>query len=264
MRLSAVGDPIDSAPLAIAGTHVRAHVTTSGAESLIALDAIGEVSTIIAHTASGLSLEAETPLFQWHSDISSAVAWDGATYIVGWRYVGDVQGPSWLGAAHVTRTGQQIDYRVTTTGGALPYGGTVSTGRPSIAVNEAGITAFAISEQPGPSSPPARAHLYLGSELAPMPAPPSAPRNAVSYFSGRTARIDWQQSETPAGFVLEWSFDFGITWHWYKFIPGDARTTTVSALVGNLFRVRAFGPGGLSEGAITSIGSMPRRRAERR
>jgi hypothetical protein len=253
MRVSADGDAIDSAPLTISGTHVRAHVASSGAESLIALDGYGQLSTITVHDESGLTLDAETPLFRWFSSVSSAVSWDGATYTVGWRYAGANTGPSWLGAAHVTRSGSPLDYRFVATGGA------VWLGRPSIAVNEAGITAFASSEAAGPSSL-ARARLYLASELAPMPAPPPAPRNVVSYFGGHTARIDWQ-SETSAGFVLEWSPDFGTTWYWYNVISGDARTISVGAHVGNLFRVRALGPGGMSEGTMTSIGSPQRRHA---
>jgi hypothetical protein len=260
MRVSADGDAIDSSPLTINGTHLRAHVASSGAESLIALDGAGEVSSIVARDESRLTLDAETPLFPWYLDVSSAVAWDGTTYTVGWRYLGADTGPSWLGAAHVTQLGVPFDYRVTASGGALPFGSTTTWGRPSIAVNEAGITAFAISEAAGASSL-ARARLYLASELTPMPAAPSAPRNAVSYFSGNTARIDWQDGETPAGFVVEWSWDFGKTWGLYKSIAGDARTTTVGAHVGDQFRIRAFGPGGLSGGTITSIGSGPRRRA---
>ena len=257
MRVSADGDAIDSAPLMISGGHSRAHVASSGAESLIALDRVGEVSAIVAHDENGLTLDAETRLFHWYGDVSSAVAWDGAAYTVGWRYVGLDQGPSWLGSAHVTQLGFPLDYRVTPAG-ALPSAG---WGRPSIAVNEAGTTAFTISEAEGASSL-ARARLYLASELAPMPAAPSAPRNAVSYFGGNTARIDWQ-SETPTGFFLEWSFDFGKSWRLYTTIPGDARTITVRASIGNLFRVRAFGPGGVSDGPITSIGSMFRRRTGR-
>jgi hypothetical protein len=261
MRVSTDGDAIDSSPLTISGTHLRAHVASSGAESLIALDSSDQVSTTIVHDESGLTLDAETPLFRWFSDASSAVVWDGAEYTVGWRYVGGDVDPSWMGAAHVTRSGLPFDYRFAATGAPLPYGSTVSWGRPSIAVNEAGTTAFAISEAAAPSSL-VRARLYLASELAPIPAPPPAPRNVVSYFGGNTARIDWQ-SETAAGFVLEWSWDFGKSWNFYKTVSGDVRTTTVSALVGYQFRVRAFGPGGVSEGTITSIGSMQRRRAQR-
>lgn len=255
MRVSADGDAIDSAPPTISGSHLRAHVASSGAESLIALDGSGQVSTVIAHDESGLTLDAETPLFRWYSSVSSAVAWDGTTYTVGWSYAGMSTGPNWLGAAHVTRSGSSLDDRFVATGGTVFWG-------PSIAVNEAGITAFATSEAAGPSSL-ARARLYLASELEPMPAPPPAPRNVVSYFAGNTARIDWQQSDTPAGFVLEWSFDFGTTWYLYKSLSGDARTVSVAAHVGNLFRVRAFGPGGVSEGTITSIGSPQRRHTSR-
>jgi hypothetical protein len=260
MRVSADGDAIDSSPLTISGTRLRAHVASSGAESLIALDGItGQISTIIVHDEGSLTLDGETPLFRWYSTISSGVAWDGATYTVGWRYRVSDADPNWMGMARVTRSGVPFDYRVTPTGRAVFFGNFVAWG-PSIAVSETGITAFAISEAEAGSSL-ARARLYLASELAPMPAPPPAPRNVVSYFGGSTARIDWQQSETPTGFFLERSFDFGASWYLYTTIPGDARTITVNAFIGNLFRVRAFGPGGASEGTITSIGSPQRRHA---
>ena len=259
MRVSADGDAIDSSPLVITGAHLRAHVASSGAESLITLDSFGQVSTILAHDEGGLTVEAETTVFRWVSDISSAVVWDGSAYTVGWRYVGDYAGPSWMGAVHVTPSGLPFDYRFAETGGALPYGGTVFWGRPSTAVNEAGITAFAISEAPASSSF-IRARLYLASELVPMPAPPPAPGNVVSYLSGNTARIDWQ-SETAAGFAVEWSWDSGKSWSVYTTVSGDARTTTVYARPGIQFRVRALGPGGMSEGAVTSIGSPQRRHA---
>jgi hypothetical protein len=256
MRVSADGDALDSSPLVIAGSHLRAHVASSGAQSLIALDSVHDVSTIVAHTAGGLTLEAETPLFRWFSDIASDVVWDGATFTVGWRYAG--ANANWIGAAHVTPSGLPFDYR-STAAGALPY---VWWGRPSMAANEAGATAFVVSDEVAPSSL-ARARLYLASELAPMPPPPPAPRNVVSYFGGNTARIEWQ-SDPAAGFVIEWSWDFGKDWNFVQTVPGDARTTTVYASVGNQFRVRAFGPGGFSEGTITSIGSLQRHRAERR
>jgi hypothetical protein len=262
MRVSADGDAIDSSPITISGGHLRAHVASSGAESLIALDRIGEVSAIVAHDESALTLDTQTPLFQWYGDVSSTVAWDGSTYTAGWRYLGADAGPSWLGVAHVTPGGIPFDYRVTATGGALPFGATVSWGRPSIAVNEFGLTAFAISEAAGPSSM-ARARLYLASEFGPMPAPSSAPRNAVSYFGGTTARIDWQSDGGGSGFLIERSIDFGKSWFRVTTTPADARTVTVDAKVGDQFRVRVFGPGGLSDGPITSIGSIFRRRAER-
>ena len=130
-----------------------------------------------------------------------------------------------------------------------------------MAVNEAGATAFVLTEAAGPSGL-GRARLYLSSEFAPIPAPPPAPRNVVSYFGGTAARIDWQ-SDPAAGFLIEWSWDFGKDWNFVETVPGDARSATVYASVGNLVRVRAFGPGGVSEGTITSIGSTQRRRAAR-
>jgi hypothetical protein len=256
MRVSAEGDAIDSSPLVITGKHRRAHVASSGAESLIALDNSSDVSTIVAHDQNGLTLDAETLLFPWYPEISSVVVWDGAMYIVGWRYVGtDV---SWIGAASVTRSGLPFDYRFTAAGGPIPYASSLWWGQPSIAVNEGGMTAFATTET---SSSFARARLYLASEFAPMPAPPASPRNAVSFFAGDTARIDWQSDGGAAGFVVEVWSDYDNSWTLYRTVPGDARTTF--AFPGGLFRIRAFGPGGISEGASISSGSMKRRRAER-
>ncbi len=42
-------------------------------------------------------------------------------------------------------------------------------------------------------------------------------------------------------------------------VPTDARTVSVTAKIGDLFRVCTFGPGGISDGPLTSIGSMFRR-----
>jgi hypothetical protein len=256
MRLSADGDALDSAPAIITGSHQSARVASSGSESLIALDDYHDVSTIVVHTDGRLTLDAETPVFSWISDISSAVVWDGATYTVGWRYGGAVA--NWIGAAHVTRSGLPFDYRFTAAE-AFP---SVFWGRPAMAVNDAGDAAFVVSEGAASSSL-ARARLYLASELAPMPPPPPAPRNVVSYFGGTTARIDWQ-SDPAAGFVIAWWLPYLQTWSFSGTIPGDARTTTVYPSIGALLRLHAFGPGGVSEGTITSIGSMQRRRAERR
>lgn len=131
----------------------------------------------------------------------------------------------------------------------------------SVAANDAGEIALVISEIQ-PSSYVSRARIYLMSELAPMPPPPPAPRNVISYFGGSIALIEWQSDGGADGFLLEESRDFGQTWFPVK-VVANINSTTVTASVGNLFRVSAFGPGGLSEGTITSVGSSRRRRASR-
>jgi len=274
MRLSADGDALDSSALVIPGWPLHAHVASSGAESMITLDGFG-VSAIIAHTEGGLTLDPETPIFRWFSEVSSDVVWDGAMYNVAWRYLGGNQSPSWLGAARVSPSGLAFDYRFSASGGSSSHSTTderilnsytVSWGRPSIAVNDAGAIAFGIAELSGPFS--LRARLYLASELAPMPAPPPAPRNVVSSFDGSTARIDWQSDDAATGFAIDAWWAPGNYWWVYRTAPGDARTITFSTVIGStfigpLFRVRAIGPGGVSEGAIISVGSMHRRRAAR-
>lgn len=258
MRVSADGKPVDPSPIVIKGSYVRAHVASSGAESLITFDRDYQVSTIVVHDAGSLTLDAETPLFHWASSMSSAVVWDGATYTVGWRYRAPDPGPSWIGAARVTRSGLAFDYRVVATGLPIYSSGLLSWG-PSIAVSDAGVTAFVISEGTVQNR---RARLYLASEFAPMPAPPPAPSNVISYFSGETARIAWQLSDTAAGYVIETQVDIG-RWDINAVVPAYLNTATVYTRIGNLLRVCAFGPGGVSEGTTTSIGSMPRRHPAR-
>jgi len=255
MRVSPDGDAIDSSPLIITGSHLRARVASSGSESLIVLDGYRDVSTIVVHTDGGITLGAETPVFSWVSDTSSAVVWDGATFTVGWTYRG--ADTNRIGTAHVTRSGLPFDYRFTAAA-AFP---SVFWGWPAIAVSEAGDAAFVVSEgPPQPTSSLARARIYLASEFVPMPPPPPAPRNVVSYLGGTTARIDWQ-SDPASGFAIEVWLAYNNTWSLYRTVPGDARTTTIYASIGTLVRIRAFGQGGLSEGTVTSIGSMQRRRA---
>ena len=261
MRVSAEGDAIDAIPLRIQGLHTRAHVASSGAESLIVMDDGGHTSSMIVREVSGtLHLDAEVPLFHWFYPVSSDVAWNGSSYTVGWRYPGTPSGPSWLASTRVTSTGVPSETLFTTVGSPDFSNDSPSWG-PSVAANGAGEIAFVVAELALPSSV-SRGRLYLMSEMQPSPAAPPAPRNVISYFGGNTARIDWQ-SESAEGFLLEWSYDFGNTWNYYTTLPADARTTTQRAYVGNLFRVSAFGPGGMSAGTITSIGSQQRRHSAR-
>jgi len=253
MRVSPDGDAIDASPLVINGTHLRAHIASSGTESLIVLDGHGEISTIVVHDdGRGLTLDPEVPLAHWFSDTWSAVAWDGATYMAVWRYVTFDMGG--MGAARLTRSGVPFDQRFVSTGTVVDW----EEPQPSIAVNDSGVTAFMITEGTSSYSHDDRARLYLASELTPMPATPPTPRNAVNSYAGGEARIDWQ-SDPAGGFVIESRRGSG-NWTFVKVVAGDVRTATVDAFIGEQFRVRAFGAAGVSEGAITTIGGTLRRR----
>jgi hypothetical protein len=263
MRVSAEGEAVDPVPPRIPGAAIRAHVASSGAESLIALDDYNAISTVVVHDEDGgLGIDPVVPFFQWPvSTVSSDVTWDGGTYVVGWEYLtaaGNDPTPGWLAAARVTRSGLRTDSFVTPVREPESITYPESWG-PSIASNDARETALVLSET-GPESSIPRGRLYLMTELSAMPAVPPAPRNAVSYFSGNTARIEWQGDDVP-GFLIEWSFDFGATWRSVGVVPGSTRSITVGASIGNLYRVSAFGPGGVSQGVVTSIGSQPRRRS---
>jgi hypothetical protein len=262
MRIAASGLAVDSAPLRITGRYLRGHVATSGTEWLIALDDIFDTSSIVVRDEGGvLHLDAEVPLFHWFRGSGSDVGWDGASYVVALQYNPSLTEAGWLAAVQVSRSGVPLRSTITALAGPPDF---TTLRIPSVATDGAGNGGFVVSEM----APPffvSRARIYLSSEFSAMPAPPPAPRNAVNYFSGSTARIDWESDDGGNGFVLERSSDFGKNWStdWSIVIPADARTITVYAYVGDLFRVRAFGPGGMSDGPITSIGSLKRRRAQR-
>jgi hypothetical protein len=260
MRVSANGDAIDVVPLLVPGVHFRAHVASSGAESIIALDSASDTSTMIVRVAGGvLQLDPEVPLFHWFTEIFTDVAWNGNAYVVGWRYVpATATGAGWLGASQVSQSGLALGSLFIEAG--LPDFSSASW-VPSVAANDMGEVALVISEM-APPSYVARARLYLMSELAPMPPVPPAPRNVVSYLGGSSALIQWQSDGAAESFVLEESRDFGQTW-FLALVVGNVNNATVPASVGNLFRVSAFGPGGVSAGTVTSIGSMQRHHAQR-
>jgi hypothetical protein len=259
MRISAAGTAID-VPLRVPGVHFRGHVASSGAESLLVLDD-GRVTSSIVVRGDGeaLHLDPEVRLFEWFYGSNSDVAWDGSSYVAAVRYTGPPTDAGWLAAIQVNQFGIPMRSLVIQAAGPPDFTYEAS---PSIAADLAAGTAFVISEL-APPAWVARARLYFLSEFLPMPAPPPAPRNAVSYFGGTTARIDWQSDGGGNGFLIEQSVDFGKRWFPVATVPADARMVTVNAKIGDKFRVRAFGPGGLSDGPITSVGSMFRHRAER-
>jgi hypothetical protein len=261
MRISAAGvaidfQPVEIPPFGASAAHV--HIASSGSTSLIVLDRYWGASAIVVRDESGiLRLDPEVPLLNWYVG-SSRVAWDGSSYIVSAQYARSASvlqnEAGLLSAIQLSQSG--LPLRTLTRPAAGPPHFLFDP--PSIATDIAGGTAFLFSEA-APPTYAARARLYLLSEFSPgvAPAPPPAPRNAVSYFSGTTARIDWESDGGANGFLIEPLRGYSVS------VPADARTVTINASVGDVIQVRASGPGGFSEPAITTIRSPPRRRAER-
>ena len=266
LRLSAAGTVIDPVPARVSATGLisagdssgdgQVHAASSGSESLIVFDrGSGPVSVVVRDQGATLHLDPEVPLFNWQYG-STSVAWNGSAYVVAMRYglaPDFVQEPGWLAALEVSQSGIPLRTTLTPAPG-LWYA------PPSIANDLAAGTAV-VSTELTPQTYVPRARIYLLSEFSPMPAPPPAPRNAVSYFAGgTTARIDWQSDGGGDGFLIE--KPYYETWRTYVRVPADARTATVSARIGDQFRIRAYGPGGFSEGTTTTVPTtMQRRRA---
>jgi hypothetical protein len=260
IRLTAAGVVLDPVPATISfgdadSNDGSVHVASSGSESLIVFDRdSGPVSVVLRNQGATLHLDPEVPLLHWQYG-TSGVAWNGAAYVVAMHYgLGSSYGqePGWLAEIDVGQSGKLLRTTFTPAAGLL-----YST--PSIANDLAAGTAF-VSTEVTPQTYVPRARIYLLSEFSLMPAPPPAPRNAVSYFAGTTARIDWQSNDGGNGFLIERAYY--DSWETYEALPADARTATVLfARIGDQFRIRAYGPGGFSEGTITTITSTQRRRA---
>jgi len=272
LRVSADGIALDTNPLRIPGSHLRAHVASSGTESLIALDSITSFSAMIVRDDGGaLHLGTEMQLFSWVNWLdtsSSDVAWTGSMYVVAWRYdftqsrPGGVYYqtlPGWIGVSRITRSGVPFGSLFTPTAGPPAYE-TLPLSNISVAANDAGAVAMVISEMAPPTYEP-RARLYLMSEMAPMPLPPRPPRNVVAYRGGENTLITWQSDGPQDGFVIEASS--GGPW-WSFALTLDIRSTTTPLGPYYRFRVRAIGPGGLSEPAAATVVIVDRHRAARR
>src|SRR4051795_57363 len=201
LRVSAGGIAIDTDPVRIPGYHVRAHVASSGAESMIALDDDTNTSAVIVRDDGGrLQLGPEVRLFQWFNTYGSDVVWTGSHYLIAWRYSFGLKGPAWIGVSRIGPSGIPFDLLFTPTAGPPEDGPPYSA--PSVATNDAGEGAVVISEVTPPSYS-ARARLYLSSEMAPMPPPPAAPRKVVTYVTGNSTVITWQSDGPQPGFLIE-------------------------------------------------------------
>lgn len=261
LRVSADGIAIDTNPVQIPGFHVRAHVASSGAESLIALDTNQDTSAMIVRDDGGLlQLGPEIPLFQWVSSFGSDVAWTGSLYVVAWRYEFLPTRAGWIGVSRISQSGVPFGSLFSPTAGPAESGTPLS--KVSVAANDAGEAAVVLSEM-APPTYVARARLYLMSEMAPMPAAPEAPRNVVVYRAGPMIVISWQIDGPRDGFFIEASGNSGKNWVPIA-VTGDVRMTTSGLPASYLFRVRTIGPGGLSEPATAAAGSNERRRAARK
>ncbi|MEA2328180.1 MAG: hypothetical protein QOE68_3139, partial [Thermoanaerobaculia bacterium] len=126
LRVSSGGIAIDTTPLRIPGFHFRAHVASSGAESLIALDGNDISAMIVRADAGPLQLGPEIPLFHWADIFNSDVAWTGSQYVVAWRYefVQTRPGgfflqtrPGWIGVSKISPFGVPLGSFFAPTGG---------------------------------------------------------------------------------------------------------------------------------------------------
>ena len=85
----------------------------------------------------------------------------------------------------------------------------------------------------------------------------------MTYGAGAKSVIAWE-SEARDGFLIEASGNSGRNWSPIA-ITADVRNVITGGLPHFLFRVRAIGPGGLSEPVVATVINIniERRRAER-
>lgn len=255
MRLSADGTLLDRAPYRMLGRQT-ARVATSGSEFLVLTSNYDTFSAVVVHgAASGLSVSAPvmtiTPVITINGGRACDVTWNGTSYSVAWT-----GSDYWLRQWRLDRSGGVLQKLFTTASSPYP---------PSVAANDAGEVAIAISEDAAPSGL-SRARIYFGSEIQPVPSGLATPTNAVSHLAGSYAAVKWD-GDAPR-FLIEKLYPPAIAvnaWYVVQELPGDVHESSVYASAGETVRIRAYGPDGSTpDGAITTIHSEPRTRPVRR
>ena len=245
VRLSAAGSLLDKTPYRILKAE-SARVATSGSEFLLLTSDYYSFSTAVVHgDANGLSVSAPTMTVQ--DARASDVTWDGAYYDVAWTGIG-----GFLRLWRLDRGGHAAQKLFT----AGP------DGAPSVAANDAGEVAIGLAESALPSNL-SRARIYFDSELQPVPPVLAAPKNAVSHLIGYNDTLLRWDGDAP-GFVIEKFYSY-YNWVVVQQLSSNVHETTVYATVGDMIRIRAYGPDGSSPDAATMIvHSDPRTRTVRR
>ena len=245
-RLSADGSAVDKTPYRILDKD-SVRIATSGGEFLVVTSGYySSLSAVVVKTAaSGLSVSA--PVMNIDDGKAGDVTWDGAAYDVAWRGFGP-----WLRLWRFDRSGNVLQKLFTEA---------TTSDTPSAAANAAGEVAIGFSQQ-APPSEMSRARIYFDSELQPVAPVPATPTNASGHKIGYFSLVRWD-GEAP-GFLIEKFFEF-TGWNVLQQLSGDVHEALVYANVGDLIRVRAFGPDGTTpDGAITTIHSSERTRSVRR
>jgi hypothetical protein len=257
VRVDAQGAPIDAASTVVAPDVQRPHIASSGRNFLVTVDGFRDLFVVIGR-ANGTSLAFDAPvrLFRYPFGVQSDVAWDGATYQVGWRSFFLSPGKTGLAVARVNENGTlNSTLAVETAPPDFPSA-------PSIAVNSLGETLLVISEMRDPGS--ARVRGYFARELEPLPPPPAAVRRVTAAYSPYFAYVSWEaDSDRATGFVVEGKFKGSPGYFFVVFTGADVRTATIpNAATLELVRVIAYGLGGASEPSDSvPLQAPPRRRA---
>jgi hypothetical protein len=237
---------VDTAP-------ARFHIATSKHDSLLVVDPSWccRANAILAyaiHTGDKLTVDPPVSVFTTFADIASDVAWNGNSYTVAWH---SGYGDAWsLSTARVS--GSSIFNPIT----AMTARPDVLNS-PAIAVNETAQAVITVSEFQ-PSYGAARARAYAESELHAMPPLPATPRITSAVVTGSETVIEWESDGIAvAGFAIEQVN--GSKASLVVRAEADARSARVGYKV-DAVRMRAFGPGGLSQASATVAVTSPARR----
>jgi hypothetical protein len=254
IRLTRNGEPDDPRPLDLeVATELSLSAASSGSEFLVLA---GTQARVVSSTGT-LRVTASRELFDWRA--SSDVTWDGTSYVAALRYRG---GTEWyLSVLRLDRAANDAGIRRATL--TLPAD---SEAGPSIAVPFAGNALIGVQE--GTIADSLSATVYRELDLAPLPAPPGAPRGVrVSQLSTFEFEVTWDppaEGNADSYIVEQW---FGGSWGEIARTPANVRrarfTRPHADYIPALVRIRAFNAGGISAPSGDDP-APPKRRAVRR
>jgi hypothetical protein len=251
-RLRADGSFVDAVQVETYAS--RFHIASGVRESLMVSDFGGSVFAQVIHADDTLTVDPAFTLSSWYGRAMSNVAWNGSSYTVALQ--SGFAANWWLSTLTVNSPRDVIQQTVVATSP-----GEAET-PPAIAFNEAGTMLIATSEVE-PAIGAARVRAYSEEDLHSSLPRPAAPRitSAVKTLraeGGTLATVTWEiDASNVTGFAIEWVDGTYATP--VAIVDAAAR----SATIGNAdrVRVRAFGPGGISEPSATMVALLPRHRA---
>jgi hypothetical protein len=245
--IDTVGIQLDSPPTPYEFGKGHATVASDGVDFLVAID---NAHDVVASTVKADGSVSEIgAVFHWFRHVNSDITFDGAGYVLSWRYAGATT--SWLATARITSSGTLYSSNV------IEFGDSESA--PGIASNALGQTLIVVSEN-GQDPPLPRVRAYFESEMHAMPPRPIAPSRVTAIGVPDNFIVSWSAASDAEGVVID-SVIPGSTFLGGVVAPASQQSVLFTHYPIPIVYVRTFNAGGWSEAVAAPVLLPARRRA---